>query len=65
MMRANGSFSKNDDQSESDLKELMTAPPISACAYSAIQRRRIQARRLIEDAKESAALAKQEPFTEI
>jgi len=34
------------------LKELMTAPPMTAAQHAAIQRKRIETRRMIEEAKE-------------
>jgi len=34
------------------LKELMTAPPMTAEQHAAIVRKRIQARRMVEEAKE-------------
>lgn len=45
-------YSKNNYSNAAQLKELMTAPPMSAEQHAAINRKRIQTRRMIEEAKE-------------
>lgn len=45
-------FSKNNYSNAAHLKELMTAKPMTAEQHAAINRKRIQVRRMIEEAKE-------------
>lgn len=42
------------DESVADLKELMTAAPTSVEIHAAVMRKRVRARRLVEDALEAA-----------
>jgi hypothetical protein len=44
------SFEKNHDQSPSDLKELMTALPMTLEEHAALMRKKVETRRTIEDA---------------
>lgn len=44
---------KNNYASTAQLKELMTAPPMTAEQHAKLMRKRIAHRRMIEDAKES------------
>lgn len=44
---------KNNYTSTAQLKELMTAPPMSAEQHAQLMRKRIAHRRMVEDAKES------------
>ncbi|NMM38788.1 MAG: hypothetical protein HHJ09_15035 [Glaciimonas sp.] len=44
---------KNNYTSTAQLKELMTAPPMTAEQHTKLMRKRIAHRRMIEDAKES------------
>lgn len=44
---------KNNYTSTAQLKELMTAPPMTAEQHTQLMRKRIAHRRMIEDAKES------------
>ena len=46
-------FEKHNN-STADMKELMTATPISPEAHAAIMRDRVAARRAVEDAREAA-----------
>ncbi len=46
------SFTKNNYSNAAHLKELMTAPPMTAEQHAAINRKRIQVRRMIEEARE-------------
>ncbi len=46
---------KNNYASTAQLKELMTAPPMTAEQHAAINRKRIKDRRMIEEAKEQKA----------
>jgi hypothetical protein len=48
--------SKHHDQNTSELKELMTTAPITIEHYSAIMRKRVEIRRMIEDALEEARM---------
>jgi hypothetical protein len=48
--------SKHHDHSTSELKELMTTAPITIEHYSAIMRKRVEIRRMIEDALEEARM---------
>jgi hypothetical protein len=43
---------KNNYSNTAQLKELMTAPPMTAEQHAAINRKRIKDRRMIEEAKE-------------
>jgi hypothetical protein len=43
---------KNNYANTAQLKELMTAPPMTAEQHAAIIRKRIEVRRMIEEAKE-------------
>lgn len=45
-------YTKNNYSSTAQLKELMTAPPMTAEQHAAINRKRIKDRRMIEAAKE-------------
>lgn len=45
-------FMKNNYSNAARLKELMTAPPMTAEQHAEINRKRIQVRRMIEEAKE-------------
>jgi hypothetical protein len=45
-------FMKNNYTNTAQLKELMTAPPMTAEQHAAINRKRIKDRRMIEEAKE-------------
>lgn len=45
-------YTKNNYTSTADLKDLMTAPPMTAEQHAAINRKRIKDRRKIEEAKE-------------
>lgn len=45
-------FTKNNYSNTANLKELMTAPAMTAEQHAAINRKRIQVRRMIEEAKE-------------
>jgi molybdopterin biosynthesis enzyme MoaB len=51
--------SKHYDHSVSQLKELMTAAPITIEHYSAIMRKRVEIRRTIEDALEEARMRRE------
>lgn len=44
---------KNNYTSTAQLKELMTAPPMTAQQHAQLMRKRIAHRRMVEDAKES------------
>lgn len=44
---------KNNYTSTAQLKELMTAPPMTAEQHAQLMRKRIAHRRMVEDAKES------------
>jgi len=46
------SWSKNNYNSTADLKELMTAPPMTAEQHAAINRKRNEQRRKLEEARE-------------
>lgn len=45
-------YSKSNYTNIARLKELMTAPPMTAEQHAAINRKRIQDRRMLEEAKE-------------
>jgi hypothetical protein len=45
-------FLRNNYTSTAQLKEMMTAPPMTAQQHAAINRKRIEQRRKIEEAKE-------------
>jgi len=51
------------NDSTADLRQLMTALPMTEEMHAAIMRKRVEARRAVEDAKE-AAKRRQEFFTE-
>lgn len=46
------SYTKSNYTNMARLKELMTAPPMTAEQHAAITRKRIQGRRMLEEAKE-------------
>lgn len=48
--------SKNQHRSTSDLGELMATAPMTAEDYSAMMRKRVEMRRMIEDALEEARM---------
>ncbi len=50
-------FSRNNYSSTADLKALMTAPAMSAEQHAAINRKRIELRRMLEEAKETRQAA--------
>ena len=47
-----GRLIKNNYDSTAQLKDLMTMPPMTAEQHAAVMRKRIEHRRMIEDAKE-------------
>ncbi|MDB5771463.1 MAG: hypothetical protein V7606_2423 [Burkholderiales bacterium] len=51
---------KNNNRNVSELKDLMTAVPITLEHYSAIMRKRVETRRTIEDALEESRLRRLE-----
>lgn len=44
-------------ENQATLREIMTAPPMSATAHAAIERQRTAARRSVEDARDRRELA--------
>jgi hypothetical protein len=55
-MKSTRTSSKSHDRNTADLKELMTTAPITIEHYSAIMRKRVEIRRMIEDAFEEARM---------
>ncbi len=55
-------FSRNNYSNAAHLKELMTAPPMTAEQHAAINRKRNELRRMIEDARESRNDSADLPF---
>jgi hypothetical protein len=55
-MKLTHKSSKNHDRSLSELKEMMTAAPITLEHYSTIMRKKVEVRRMIEDALEEARM---------
>jgi hypothetical protein len=53
---------KSHDRSIAELKELMTAAPITIEHYSAIMRKRVEMRRMLEDAFEEARMRRSSPM---
>lgn len=50
-------FSRNNYTSTAELKEMMTAPAMSAEEHAAINRKRIESRRMLEEAHEAKRAA--------
>jgi hypothetical protein len=53
---------KNNYSNTAQLKELMTAPPMTAEQHAAINRKRIKDRRMIEEAKEQKTKHDEDQF---
>ena len=53
---------KNNYTNTAQLKELMTAPPMTAEQHAAINRKRIKDRRMIEEAKEQKTEGEVDPL---
>jgi hypothetical protein len=51
-MRNVETWARSNYSNEAELRELMTAPPMKAEQHAAITRKRIECRRMLEDAKE-------------
>jgi hypothetical protein len=50
---------KNHDRNLANLKELMTAAPTTVDHYAAIMRRKVEVRRMVEDALEEAKMRRE------